>query len=411
MARFKKTGLNVGDHHSPDGVITVTPERIKHWSDSFKAMTANRLKIPAGWDHAEDPKDALPVTVDEAKKRSSKDGAGYLVGIEPTKDGNSAIFTFDVPDPKDEKTFRHNLAQISPVIFEKFTDGKKNEYLDCITHVDLVHHPVDADQTDFEPVAVACSIRMGLDVKQPKTYRFGFQDKQDVPTGGSDVNAPTPAQAPPEPTDVPENPDMPKNGPSDEERRLESVLAYLTEVCGVALPSDTDSKNFLERLQVALMTAKQVADDNEAEELKNNEPEDDAMPPINETAPAFAAMSLKANAAHAYAEGLHRESLTKRLDTLLKSGRCTPDEANKHEASLGLIRLSLTPEGKPVSSELEQWLSSREACPKGTFWDEAQRMSTIQEAAAPGSLLNGGAETLEEAEKLADEVMGKRHKR
>ena len=49
MTTFKKTVLQVGKRYrSPDREVVVTKDRLKHWADTFKAMSAAGAVIPAG---------------------------------------------------------------------------------------------------------------------------------------------------------------------------------------------------------------------------------------------------------------------------------------------------------------------------------------------------------------------------
>ncbi len=127
---------------------------------------------------------------------------------------------------------------------------------------------------------------------------------------------------------------------------------------------------------------------------------------LENTTPEFTAMSLKANAAHAYAQDVHRETLGKQLQGLLESGRCTPYEHKQRSGELGTVKLSLDKAGKPASGDLEKWIASRDAVPEGTMWDSKTRTDKLSlEKTEPPKCITG-VTTKEDAKKLVDEVYG-----
>lgn len=402
MARLKKALLRVGKYQSPDGTIDVTPERLKHWQSTFRRMSKENIGIPMGWDHSDDPAQTVPVAFSSTKdkKRSAANAVGWLDDFKLTPDGKAAELTFDIADEKAADKAEKNVVEVSPIIYPNWTDGKGRAWSDCITHVDLVNHPVDAGQTPFtkaDQPAIACSIRMGLDVGKPQLYRMA--DDEDGKAGDDKGDgASTQAQTT---TDADENPDMPKNGEAGEdEKRLESILAHLALLTEpVVLPSDTDGSNFLERLQVALMTAKAAKDAaaaKKAEEDESNKEDDDDMSKATESQPQFAAMSL-------YTERLHRRELTNRLDALLRSGRCTPAEAKAQTEALAAVKLSLNAQGEPEKSASELWLESRESLPSGAAWKSEDRLRMATEVKPPEFAVEEMDDA--KAQDIADQVL------
>lgn len=408
MAKFKKAILRAGQtYHSPDGKVTVTPERLSHWASEFSKLTGNGYVVPIDWDHAADLAGASPVKLsDHKKRRSAKNTVGKLAEFNVAADGQSADVLLDITDPTAQGRAERNEVYVSPVIFDKWADGAKNQYSDVITHVDIVNHPVDHSQTPFvpaEPGTVALGIRMGLS----GVYRMGdnpFGDDDDDDTEGDD-----------EPTDVlpdgdegksDKNPDMPKVEGDD--KIAEAIRAHLDQL-GAALPSDwsfsSDAADQI--LLTALKTLVKANQKAEAESSKGDDDDDsngdDDMGKLAD--PGFAAMSLASRNALAYSEREHRKGIQSRLDTLRDQGRCTVDEHSKRMEGVAAIRLSLDDDGNPNLSDLEKWLDSREAVPAGTFWTPEMRTAnaTRLSIAEPGEhqRLGSDAEAEDYARKLA----------
>lgn len=175
--------LRVGEYASPDGVVTITPERLKHW-ETQHARLSQRYAVPMDWDHADTPADAMPVNL-SAYKRSSRNTVGRMKDFKVGQDGQSAEIVMEIHDVDAQRKADDNTVYVSPVIFESFTDGAGERYEDVITHLDIVSYPVDYSQTGFAPLVeagdcVACGIRMGLQ-SSPGFFRLGkpVDDEED----------------------------------------------------------------------------------------------------------------------------------------------------------------------------------------------------------------------------------------
>lgn len=405
MPLLTKQILKVGTYHSPDGEVRVTPNRIKHWVDNFKAMRKGNLVIPSGWDHSNDPDKLTPVAMSVAsskKFRSAKDVAGMLTELKATPDGQALEVTLDIPNKEDYEKAKNNVVQISPVIYDRWTDGQKRQWEDSITHVDLVTHPVDASQSPFVPAeqAIACSLRFGkskgkaiaLSLYQLKgKKRMALEDIEDEKKDDEPE-----AKAEDEKAEGIEVPAV----ETEDSTSIADVLADLASL-KIMLPTDTTPENFFDRFRAALATAKAHKETAETEDKQES-----AGMQVKE--PQYAAMSLEAKAAHNYANKLHRDSLASRLSTLLKSGRCTQAEHDNHAKSLGAVKLSLDSQGNHQEGDLEKWLLSREALPAGAAMDleTRTRMSSLNAAEIPAGLT--GELTEEDADKLVDLTFRKR---
>jgi hypothetical protein len=414
--RLTKAILQTGTHHSPDTTLEITPKRLKHWESVFRKMQDAGLGVPIGWDHSDDPSKTVPVkfSTEKGKKRSAKDSVGWLEEFKIAEDGNSAELLLDIRDKAAADKAANNVVELSPIIYKQWKDGANTVWEDCITHADLVLHPVEHGQGPFKPAdqpAIACSIRMGLDVGKPQVYRMATDDGDEKPKkdfGADDASAANDSASDDTPA---ENPDLPKDVGTDTAKQIEAVVAHLALLTDpVVLPSDTDESNFFDRLLTALMTAKAAKDAAAAKEADDEDDDDeDDMSNAKESQPQFAAMSLltqKADAAHNFAEGIYRKDLTGRLDLILKSGRCTPAEHQAQKQALGVVRLSLGDGGAPVKSAAELWMESREGLPAGAAWKSEDRIRMAKEIPAPD--FAKGEESEEEAEEIVDRMFGKK---
>ena len=368
MARFKKTILNVDTYHSPEGEVVVTPERLKHWESTFQTFQDANITVPVAWDHPDDPDRAKPIEM-SSKKHSAQNNIGRLESFTVTEDGNAAEVVLDIPAADDAGKVEHNLAEISPVIFRSWTDGAKRTHEDCITHVDLVNHPVDNSQSDF----VACStIRMGLDEGKPQTYRLA--------------------------TDL-----EPQHGIPVESDRLASIIEALAGL-SVVLAEDTNGSNFFDRLESALLTRSAMEDDSmSTSNLEQEKPTEiatlSATPDGQVPTKPVESPELK------FIRNQHRETLRVRMSALVESGRCTPKEAEDKLPSVDHVTLSITPDGDNVPSVIESWIQSREELPEGVMWDpksKSQRMSVEDQ---PDGLT--GDMTEEQADELVEKLFSR----
>lgn len=368
MSRFTKTVLKTGTYHSPDGVVEVTPERLEHWRKQFVAMRKARQVVPVGWDHATEEDSLKPVSLSSYKKsRSARDTIGRLVDFAVREDGSAEI-TLDIRDPKAQQQARLNNVYVSPVIFDSWRDGHGNEYRDVITHVDFVNHPVDHSQGPFRQAGegrIACALRMGLS----KPYRMS-EDTM------ADDNKTTPGD----------------DSGSASETKLKDVLDALAKM-DIVLSDDTNEDNFLEHLHQALLTAAAHRGEDGDDEPATVAPDD-----------GYAAMSLEAKKALAFAERTHRDALKSRLAKLLESGRCTPQEHKAQVGCVASVRLSLSSDGTPEPSRLEDWIASREALPEGACWDPDKRTKMSQVVNLPASF-SGADMSDEEASEIAKQVL------
>lgn len=423
--RLKKAILNVGTYQSPDGEIVVTPGRLRGWASSFATMRRRNLGIPVGVDHSDDIQQTVPVafSTEKNKKRSAINGVGWLDSFTVAPDGKSAEIVLDIGDDTAAAKAKGNLLEVSPIIYPTWRDGQGREYRDVITHVDLVHHPVDASQGKFEQVAetpIACCLRMSVDVGQPSPVVFrmakdftkdnedGSEEGEEATSMAADESGDEAGEKMPVADAEPVNPDLPAEPPADR-LQLDALIGILAKL-GYALPADTSADTIVRDLLTVFKNADAMQSKADAAGQADDDAEEETQ--INEASPQFAAMSLKANAAHEYAQGLHRQNLSARISGLLKTGRCTAAEAKARGEQAGAVRLSLGADNRPAVSKTEDWISDREQLPAGAVWDpttKLQRMSAAMEESAPGidTDLTGDGITDAAAEKIVDKLFRK----
>ena len=152
---------------------------------------------------------------------------------------------------------------------------------------------------------------------------------------------------------------------------IKDLLSEL-EKFDIILPDDTRPDNFLERLQVGLKTAA-------AHQALEEEPLGNVSDTDTTVADAggVAMMGLQVKGVMGYAERQHRGAVEATLESLLRTGRCTPAEFHDRKASVPTLRLSLDESGNAEPSDLEKWIASRQPLPAGTFWDAERRTQKL----------------------------------
>lgn len=351
----KKAILKPRVYHSPDGTIVSSQERLKHWKNSFDQMTSkSKLAIPVSWDHRLDNTDPIPESEYQKllkEKNSSKNTVGKLRGIQLLNDGkDGAEVTVELEDETAGNRSKSNVIYLSPVINEgEIKAGDGSVYKDVITHMDLVNHPVDTDQSPFTAADVpadtnyiACGLRL---MSTTSVYRMGDtmadEDEKkddDKETAESETKETETEEAKPE-----------------DDGGIKEVVGLLTQI-NLVLGEDTTKENFIDRLKTAIATAMaqngEKPEQNSEVEMKN---------------PELVAMS-------AFAQSLNRERITNRLSELLKNGQCTPAEFEAKNKAVNTVKLSIESDGKPAASDVEKWIEARNAVPAGTFFTNEQKL-------------------------------------
>ena len=385
---FTKSILKVGSYHSPDGVVEVTPSRLKHWEAETKRLQSVGYAIPSHFDHSNEIDLLEPIAMDVLQRqqdRSAKATVGRLESFNVAPDGKSAELTIQTLTPTAREVVENNAVFVSPVIFPEWKDGQGNIYRDVITSFDLVDHPVDSSQSSFVP-----ALRMGINSQPYKLRVVKMSEDRGKPTAyfTNAEGATVPIFAGKKrdkkarsgrmkskssrkrmslirmsaeddlPTDV-----KPEDSITDESYdSLDEVLDLLSEF-GVNLPDDTDDASLLGNLKAALTAL--IGD--KADEAN---PEDANPEQVN---PMMATMSLRIKQLEETQLSAHREKVNGELQSALKEGRCTPAEVDKYKRVLGAVKLSLGADGKASKTSVDEFIEARAAVPKGTFWTDEQR--------------------------------------
>lgn len=408
---FSKAILKIGKYHSPDGTVEVTPERLRHWEQETKRLQQVGYAIPSHFDHANEIELLEPIAMDvlqRGRNRSAQATVGRLKDFKVAPDGQSAEIILETLTTGARDAVAANAVYVSPVIFPEWKDGAGNVYRDVITSFDLVDHPVDYSQTSFVPaVRMGLSkpylfsgirmsvttiksrglqarkkrlngtlVRLGLDTEQKKKPYDPDGDGDDDSSPETDTDKDGGSGEPGSEAESSE----PENGMDDAEGgydKLDQVLDLLHEF-GVTLPDDTSDEELVKHLRVALTALLRNKEQGMDDTAPSGTDPSEVSPQT--VAPMIATMSLTGPAKQAveYAERMYRDSVQQRIEQTLKTGRCTPAEADALRRQMGAVRLSLASDGMPAKGDVEKWLDARSAVPAGVFWTDEQRTQSAQ---------------------------------
>ena len=430
---FSKSILKVGTYHSPDGVVVVTPARLKHWEREARRLQSAGYALPSHFDHSNEEELLEPIRMDVLKQRrnrSAEKTVGHLERFTVAPDGRSAEIVLHTLTPGATQSVATNSVYVSPVIFPSWKDGAGNHYEDCLTSFDLVDHPVDHSQSSFVPAVrmglrVCPAIRLGLGKpfylgakpvaknrgKAARKARFKQAFKAGLVRMGSDYDpaadddqeevaapdaaddaAPT-AEETPTPSDDPSPTDTMAVADAVAPDLLDSVLQLLGTF-GVALPDDTTDANLIPHLRVALTALlnaeaqDKVDEETEAMDETGTDPNLPGPTPSGmptPVSPTIAMMSLGERKAYDRAQVLERKlrdthatGVKKSLEWLLQSGRCTPAEHDQFLRKLGTVRMSLGNDGAFKPTRVDSFIEDRSTLPEGVYWTDKQRTKPAQ---------------------------------
>ena len=411
IGTFQKTMLNVGEYHSPDGQVKVTPSRLRHWAKNFKRLNSASQVVPMHWDHGSDVDSLRPLSQNEFTRnqtRSAKNSVGKLTDFKVSQDGKSAEITFQTLDKVATNKVASNAVYVSPVIFPKWKDGAGNQYNDLITHLDLVNHPVDHSQslaTPVQPGPIACALRMGLGTTP---FRLGavmakkpdelmdeevidddemmgdyddemgddLGDEMDADLGddlgdemdaemGDEMDDDFGAELDDLGMDTGEDIDLEV---VDDGSAIGDLMLALADH-DVVLPEDTSMENFMDRLRTALIAKKGSSATSDVDADSGFDDGDTIV-----ADPQIATMSAFANKSYS-------QKLNQHLKQLLQTGRCSPAEYRKRKSQSAGVRLSLDANGKPKNTVLTHWIKSRASLPAGAVWSSKEKLRRMSASA------------------------------
>lgn len=160
MAIVRTTVIPHGTHQSPDGEVRATPERVRRWADSFRKLHAGGVKFPVCWGHHS------KATPGDDIFLASRYNAGYVVDLEPTAEGLSAVIDAPGLEQRDGKLCSVATVGGAPVVtaigevsagLGDWTDGQGKSHADILQHIALTPLPVVAGQSGFQSLSARCS--------------------------------------------------------------------------------------------------------------------------------------------------------------------------------------------------------------------------------------------------------------
>lgn len=311
MPKFAKEVLRPGTYHQGSKRITITADDCRDFYLSLSQLRERGLHLPLILEHPPADRDpnatklGFPIEhpgellADELRRT-----VGYSdLGSTQTRmnDRGGIEIAFDVPDQQTAQQLADKRIRfVSPELLHYWKDGKGFEYRKLMSHVALTHRPVQIDQTagfvqlsmsdvprgviqlsieelesppdepitfeGIKPMAkklkrrlnTAARLQLAALIGQLSSDENNFED-DDAGSNGGDNKPKDGANG-----SSNDNPDMPKTGDAGD-KQFEALIAHLTKL-GLALPSDTDDSNLVDRLLTAVMTYNAVNDANDADD-------------------------------------------------------------------------------------------------------------------------------------------------
>ncbi|MDE2097151.1 MAG: hypothetical protein KGL39_07885 [Patescibacteria group bacterium] len=280
VAEFRKTILKVGSFETREGAFLATPERLARFAAKFAEMKARGIKVPICWGHQpfaepddpeSDPNDPRVQALREYlasrfnagyfldvlyhADRGELEVAGDVPGAEVDTEGNLLAWV-QLPD-SDEKVLTA-IREVSAGV-RNWTDGRGREWEDVIIHLALCVLPVVEGQGGFAPLSI------GFDTGKPRVVYLSLSECISLATQrGLSMDSidlkeqeatKTPADTDNAKTTMLDTTEgdspTPKDAKSD---KFKEVVSDLREL-GIIIPDDTDPKQFLDHLRVAVKNA------------------------------------------------------------------------------------------------------------------------------------------------------------
>lgn len=351
MPIFSKSILKSGTYNVGGKQVYVSPERVSRFAETFRQMRDNGLKIPAPYHH--DPK-AVPVRENaEPSDVDAYRNAGFWTQMIEVKsdDGKESelIGVIDAPRDEDADRIGKTVTEVSPILADKWVDGKGNEYKDAITHVALVTHPIQPGQENFIAMSHFLSHR---DLTGQTKLAHTEPDGDECPQG-QNIRA--------------------------SNATIAQALPILQRI-GLSLPADTTEENFAERVIVAALAIEghQAHDDEDAnreDDTQNPPPKSKEKPsPIamantpkpNET-PEAPQLTPEQNAQLKFANDAILDRYKARIEALVHTGRAAAKYAQETLVPmLNSHQVEFSAEGKLVPGPLDTVLTALEAIPESS---------------------------------------------
>ncbi len=313
MPKFAKEVLCPGTYHQGRSRITISADDCRDFYLSLSQLRERGLHLPLILEHPPADRDPLKTNLgfpvehpgellaDELKRTV---GFSDLASTQTRLNSRGGVeIEFDVPDPGTAQQLADKRIRfVSPELLHYWKDGKGNEYRKLMSHVALTHRPVQIDQKagfvqlsmadvprgvlqlsmseleaplPIEPIAFegikpmakkrllnnAARLQLAALIGQFSSDENNFEDEDSGSNGGDNK----PKKGADGGGGEDKNPDMPKTAGEGGDKQFEALIAHLTKL-GLALPSDTDAGNLVDRLLTSVMTYNAVTDAADADD-------------------------------------------------------------------------------------------------------------------------------------------------
>jgi hypothetical protein len=240
--RFVKDALWPGKYRLVDGrEVEYTPEQVRHLGRRLKDMVKAGLQVPLAYEHQDVAKPMSAEQLSQYRAEKVKLTAGYATGC--SLDQNGYLQTEVEADSDEDARNIKKIKFVSPEITRDFIDGTGKKWPGLsITHLALTNRPVQHKQQPFRPLPQRMSfgevVRLSLeDLSEAKMA----DDNSMGEDKGSEME------------DKDAVPNLPAGGADEDGKEADfDELKELLMSHGITLPEDTDSKNLIEHLKVAL---------------------------------------------------------------------------------------------------------------------------------------------------------------
>ncbi len=378
----------------------ITAEDIRNYAETGAAMLKAGIKIPAPWMHVIDGKMPLPLSAEGVTELDPTKNAGFWDSLyfELNDEGTLSLFgivdapgTTEQPESPAWKVSR-TVKDTSIATFPNFVDGKgKNWGPYAIAHIALPVDPVEPGQSNFIPL--------------PGNFEGMVMSRK--------IMTPNVSQ----------------------------LLTLLADR-GIALPTDTTSDNFMDRLMVALMnnggsksglTTKPSNGKVESYPIMMSltKPQVDAILSSNVKNPTtgqpFTAedfqdvpsakekeLSESIVMMSQHVDSIYKAQYRARIDTLIATGCCDQAYADKYLNPLAeSIQMSFT-KGQINSTPLDTLLAALEALPPKVPGKQVPPTTPLSMSRTPSGastvdnplLKNGPSVTDERANEIINQMLG-----
>lgn len=373
MPLLPKEVLRPGVYHTDEGVVRVTPKRIRRWAKQFGLMKTAKLSVPVPNEHQDTAK---PVTDAQKKAAEVEHNAGFGEEMWVEKDG-SLWTMLDIPDEKTAKHIVKNVRYVSPEIESEFKDGDGRVWKDVITHMALTPRPVFQRQKPFgtpPPSALGQSkakfsmMRLSL-ARFNKGCGYGGKRKMGVESKAEETELDDLAGEHGDKRMSEDSDDAPGGGDMDTVEGQMAEAMKLLPQHNIHLPEHTTPETFLRDLCVALHAVGMSQEKDKAEGDDEDMDEEALESELEQEQPNALLMSLRSEVGELREQNavLAAGRMADELDRYAAEGRVSPADARSLKAQIEKKRLSLAKKGSGFAARMRGTLDIIARTPRGTF--------------------------------------------